>query len=470
MAKLKYDTFSILTILSAGLFWSSVLLQLGEVLSFTQHDQEQLLASQGLTAFIAIATFAYLLISRKFSEKKVITISLLFTATSMLIEALLSGGHIKNEFLISVSPLMGSVGPSFMVLLLGARFASMDTEKAVACVTRSVFIALMLFLLFLVLPDSFSVYLFIFLILLSELCIFASSPKKSCEVEIFQLTDNNKKGVLSLFLLRVFFGLSIGIVTGLQYCQANGSYSNPIGQVLAIISCVLMAIFLTVAVFFRNSIEIDVRYSALVPMIALGIILVPFIDAGFGAIAQVAGIASWMTWIILSSVQISNLKDTLSIDSVALSSFEKAIVLSLWFFGHFLGAIFYAKLEPGLNTEVGVHIATIVFAFISVLLAAAVLIKHLFVTLPKQQEISSDNVRKAIVASCEAIARNYGLTHREGEVLVYLASGYSRPYIENTLCISGGTVRTHVNHIHQKLRIHSRQQLLDIVQEFNDLN
>jgi ATP/maltotriose-dependent transcriptional regulator MalT len=98
------------------------------------------------------------------------------------------------------------------------------------------------------------------------------------------------------------------------------------------------------------------------------------------------------------------------------------------------------------------------------------LIKHLFVALPKQQEISSDNVRKAIAASCEAIARNYGLTHREGEVLVYLASGYSRPYIENTLCISGGTVRTHVNHIHQKLRIHSRQQLLDIVQEFNDLD
>ena len=46
-----------------------------------------------------------------------------------------------------------------------------------------------------------------------------------------------------------------------------------------------------------------------------------------------------------------------------------------------------------------------------------------------------------------------------------LAQGRSRPYICEVLYLSDGTVKTHVSHIYRKFDVHSRQELLDAVQE-----
>lgn len=65
------------------------------------------------------------------------------------------------------------------------------------------------------------------------------------------------------------------------------------------------------------------------------------------------------------------------------------------------------------------------------------------------------------------IARNLaseaGLTPRETEIFALLAEGRSVPVICNRLVISEGTARTHVKHIYQKLGVHTRQELLDLI-------
>lgn len=61
--------------------------------------------------------------------------------------------------------------------------------------------------------------------------------------------------------------------------------------------------------------------------------------------------------------------------------------------------------------------------------------------------------------------QRYGLTKREGEVLSYLAKGYSRPYIEKKLYISKGTAKTHIFHVFQKLGVSSQDELLDLVDQ-----
>ena len=50
-------------------------------------------------------------------------------------------------------------------------------------------------------------------------------------------------------------------------------------------------------------------------------------------------------------------------------------------------------------------------------------------------------------------------------VLGLLLAGRSAPYIAEQLCVSQNTVKTHVRHIYAKLDIHTRQELLDLVQE-----
>ena len=64
---------------------------------------------------------------------------------------------------------------------------------------------------------------------------------------------------------------------------------------------------------------------------------------------------------------------------------------------------------------------------------------------------------------CAQLAERYGLTEREREVLVPLVRGRSASSIGSQLSMSTETARTHIRHIYQKIDIHSREELMDIV-------
>lgn len=59
-------------------------------------------------------------------------------------------------------------------------------------------------------------------------------------------------------------------------------------------------------------------------------------------------------------------------------------------------------------------------------------------------------------------AAAFGLTKRESEVFEYLSKGRSLPYIADELFVTTGTVKTHTAHIYRKLRVNSKQELLDM--------
>ncbi len=83
---------------------------------------------------------------------------------------------------------------------------------------------------------------------------------------------------------------------------------------------------------------------------------------------------------------------------------------------------------------------------------------------------SSTTAAAASAASAEtsavtALAATHRLTPRETEVFALLAQGRSIPYIRDELIISRETAATHAKHIYAKLGVHSRQELIDLVQK-----
>ncbi|WP_139651285.1 helix-turn-helix transcriptional regulator [Raoultibacter phocaeensis] len=64
---------------------------------------------------------------------------------------------------------------------------------------------------------------------------------------------------------------------------------------------------------------------------------------------------------------------------------------------------------------------------------------------------------------CARIAAKFQLSARESEVFVLLAQGHTRASIAKKLFVSENTIREHVKNIYKKLYIHSRQQLIDMV-------
>lgn len=71
----------------------------------------------------------------------------------------------------------------------------------------------------------------------------------------------------------------------------------------------------------------------------------------------------------------------------------------------------------------------------------------------------------AFDARCAAVAAEGGLTEREAEIMRYLARGRTKAHIAGVLFVSENTVRSHVRNIYAKLEVHTRQQLIDLVED-----
>jgi len=65
---------------------------------------------------------------------------------------------------------------------------------------------------------------------------------------------------------------------------------------------------------------------------------------------------------------------------------------------------------------------------------------------------------------CAETSTTYGLTPRESEILMMLARGRDAEQIRRTLVLSMPTVRTHIHRIHEKIGVHSRRELMDVVE------
>lgn len=58
----------------------------------------------------------------------------------------------------------------------------------------------------------------------------------------------------------------------------------------------------------------------------------------------------------------------------------------------------------------------------------------------------------------------FDLSERETEVALLIAQGRSKAYIADALCLSENTVRTHAKNVYAKLDVHSKQELIDLLQ------
>ena len=89
---------------------------------------------------------------------------------------------------------------------------------------------------------------------------------------------------------------------------------------------------------------------------------------------------------------------------------------------------------------------------------------------PDVQRIFADLRRKvdpeefaSIDERCDLVAREYGLTGREVDVLKLLAKGRSKAYIAEALVISENTVRGHARRLYAKLGVHTRDELQGLI-------
>lgn len=65
------------------------------------------------------------------------------------------------------------------------------------------------------------------------------------------------------------------------------------------------------------------------------------------------------------------------------------------------------------------------------------------------------------------VAQAYNLTQRETDVLIPFSKGRSSSFIAEQFFVSNNTVRSHILHIYSKCNVHSRQELITLIDEWD---
>ena len=82
---------------------------------------------------------------------------------------------------------------------------------------------------------------------------------------------------------------------------------------------------------------------------------------------------------------------------------------------------------------------------------------------PASTDVELGLLKTRLGARCHEVAAAQDLTQREEEILYLLAQKRRAADIAEALTVGVSTVRSHVKHIHSKLGVHSRKELLELV-------
>jgi len=124
----------------------------------------------------------------------------------------------------------------------------------------------------------------------------------------------------------------------------------------------------------------------------------------------------------------------------------------------------------GLGGSVGTILAFAGLIFIFIIAGTFILRDHY----PTSSDVPDEDaeavpgpvsLRDSWEQRCQQVARDYQLSPRQSEVLTLLANGRNTSYIQDSLVISRYTAKAHIYNIYQKVGIHSRQELLTLIEE-----
>lgn len=268
--------------------------------------------------------------------------------------------------------------------------------------------------------------------------------------------------VVLLVIYKFVFYASLPFTTG-------PSSNGPLGII------VITVIALVGTTFFFDRYSPSLLYKLALPFMCAGLLMVAWLNTGSGVATLLsnAGNIGFELFILMTLSEVCFRYD---IDGIwmfgIVEGFSSLAATIAWSVG---GA--YVSRFPVGTFGANVAIAVVIIALIaaSTLFFNDRMVGRTFGTEPvktkdaegagAQETPTVMSFYEELVWRCSLVARRYGLTHREEEVLALLAQGMSVARIEQDLCITESTAKTHVHHVYEKLGVHSRDEARAIVED-----
>lgn len=257
---------------------------------------------------------------------------------------------------------------------------------------------------------------------------------------------------------RVAYGVFGGVLVGLASFEMHLQLSAPPIAICISISLLIAAFGVLFAKFDKAG---NVFAAIVTPTLILMSVTIAFYTKDLSAMARVFAVMTEAAWITQLYIQLPTYRRLVRMHPVNFAYSEKVVSLVVFEFVVYG----FMQLSPE-NTGMGASAIIIAGGMgLFVLVISYSLGRHVLRYHPKSGEntIPNEEVESTLMNRVKNAAAHYGLTPKEEEVLSYLASGYSRPYIEKSLYIAKGTAKAHTYHIYQKLGVNSQDDLIELV-------
>jgi DNA-binding CsgD family transcriptional regulator len=353
----------------------------------------------------------------------------------------------------SLAALLFLFSYTVLLFLWGVRFALLDTEDAgftVLCTASLAFVGV--FAVLQLPPDA---QYFIKIIAVAASALFFL--KENGNVNSWQTVQSGLKldTLLrvgpSFYASRVLLGIGIGLC---GICLR--AITQDVKTLTPLESALTVSALAAVLLLLQHKRIAPPRILPLLPIAAVFFTTIVFLPSGMIAVILSTSTVAWFSWIALSSLQLSKIREEKVTDVIRLACIEKLLIICPV-------CVLSGLQRSGLLSAFADHAAYVTWLPLLVmsLSVLGVVFSLVGISIPPVEQ--NDGSLENYDAACETIAKRFSLSAREQEVMSYLGKGYTRGAISRKLHIAENTTRTHVGHIHDKMQIHRNDELIDII-------
>lgn len=315
-----------------------------------------------------------------------------------------------------------------------------------------------------------TVFLLVVCPAISAACL-AAMPAGHLETGSFSFSSLKSLpwGVIALCIVFVYFGVvCVRMLTAMQLGAESAGGLSAVHQMVtagaSLVICAGIALYCRRRDYALNTLITVFAALALVYMAALLLVMVGGSDSSLLALigkrALVAAehcLEVFAAIVCACNVARRRLSPTLvfGLYAIVILVIPQMISLDFMYQSGFLDALAHMYL---------VILLAAVTSFLVAAVSMSLLVSYFSRAVKRPAEVSSDWEERL----CRRATASIGTSAREFEVIVLTYRGYSARRIAETLYVSESTVKTHLSHAYRKLSIHSKQDLIELIDGYRD--
>lgn len=297
---------------------------------------------------------------------------------------------------------------------------------------------------------------------------------KKVDSEHILMNNPTMKSLAKVFLAVVIYALIDGALVD-PLATRRGIGLNANGGYMLIAPAAAGLLLCAIVSFSRKRLSVAALYRMLLPIIALSFFLLPFVQGFSLDVAGAIGSFGFELFFVFGWLIVFDIATQEGIDAIKSLLIMNIFSITGTITGSFVGAylaLFELFKDKDFLTILSLGSTLVLLVFAMLLFSTDILFKSSGVDSAKSPDASETGSPHSLPTADEIfkiktdrICEKYKLTPREAEVFVLLARGRTNKLIQERLVISASTVDSHITHIYRKCGVHSRQEIMDFIEQ-----